>query len=106
MAGALLAPLALALFFHLLRDSDQPARHGFYFGLARARFAIAYIVGNTSFEEDRLGRLSVGMLADITVLSRDIMSVPEDQIPGTEVLYTIVGGRVLYRNPRERPVSR
>jgi len=46
------------------------------------------------FDENIKGSLKVGKLADITVLSRDIMTVPEDQIPTTEVLYTIVGGRV------------
>jgi len=39
----------------------------------------------------------VGKLADITVLSKDILTVPDDEISGTEVLYTIVGGKVLYK---------
>ena len=37
-----------------------------------------------------------GKLADITVLSKDIMTIPEDGIPSTQVVYTIVGGRILY----------
>jgi hypothetical protein len=49
------------------------------------------------FEEGLKGSLSVGKLADITVLDRDIMTCPEDDIPGTGVLYTIIGGRVLYK---------
>jgi predicted amidohydrolase YtcJ len=49
------------------------------------------------FEENLKGSLTVGKLADITVLSRDILTCPEDDIPGTEVLYTIVGGKVLYK---------
>jgi len=49
------------------------------------------------FEEDIKGSLTVGKLADITVLGRDILTCPEDDIPGTEVLYTIVGGKVLYK---------
>ncbi|MCY3964328.1 MAG: amidohydrolase [Acidobacteria bacterium] len=53
----------------------------------------------SAFEEDRKGSLEVGKLADVTVLSRDVMTVPEEEIPGTEVLYTIVGGRVAYRHP-------
>src|SRR5262249_28632069 len=51
------------------------------------------------FEENVKGSLQVGKLADITVLSKDIMSVPEDEIPGTQVLYTIVGGKVQYAKP-------
>ena len=49
------------------------------------------------FEEGIKGSLAMGKLADITVLDRDIMTCPEDDIPGTGVLYTIIGGRVLYR---------
>jgi len=49
------------------------------------------------FEEDLKGSLTPGKLADITVLSRDILACPEDDIPGTEVLYTIIGGKVLYK---------
>ncbi len=48
------------------------------------------------FEEDIKGSLTPGKLADITVLSQDILTVPEDQIPATEVVYTIVGGKVMY----------
>ena len=49
------------------------------------------------FEEALKGSLTPGKLADIAVLSRDILTCPEDDIPGTEVLYTIVGGKVLYQ---------
>jgi predicted amidohydrolase YtcJ len=50
------------------------------------------------FEETIKGSLSVGKLADITVLSKDIMTIPEDQIPTTQVVYTIVGGKVQFTN--------
>ena len=50
-----------------------------------------------AFEEESKGSLEVGKFADLTVLSRDIMTVPEDEIPGTRVVYTIVGGEVAYR---------
>ena len=50
-----------------------------------------------AFEEGLKGSLTPGKLADITVLSRDILTCPEDDIPGTEVLYTIIGGKVLTR---------
>jgi len=49
-----------------------------------------------AFEEDFKGSLTVGNLADITVLSKDIMTVPDDEILDTKVLYTIVGGKVMY----------
>jgi predicted amidohydrolase YtcJ len=50
-----------------------------------------------AFEEDNRGSLKVGKYADITVLSKDILKVPEDEIPTAKVVYTIVGGKVLYK---------
>lgn len=49
------------------------------------------------FEEDILGSLKPGKLADITVLSKDIMTIPDDEILTAEVIYTIIGGKVLYQ---------
>ncbi|MEW5983196.1 MAG: amidohydrolase [Acidobacteriota bacterium] len=49
-----------------------------------------------AFEEDLKGSLKVGKLADMTVLSKDILTVPEEEIPSTEILYTVVGGKVMY----------
>jgi len=49
-----------------------------------------------SFAESEKGSIAVGKLADLVVLSRDILSVPDDAIMGTEVLATIVDGRVMF----------
>jgi len=51
----------------------------------------------SAFEDDIKGSLEVGKLADVTVLSKDILEIPADQIPSTVVEYTIVGGEVKYR---------
>ncbi len=51
-----------------------------------------------AFEEKLKGSLETGKLADITVLSKDIMTVSEDEILSTDVLYTIVGGKVMYES--------
>jgi len=48
-------------------------------------------------EEALKGSLTVGKLADITVLSKDIMTVAEDEIPSTRVVYTILGGKVAFK---------
>jgi predicted amidohydrolase YtcJ len=48
------------------------------------------------FEDDIKGSLRPGKLADVTVFSKDILSIPEDQIPTARVLYTIVAGKVQY----------
>jgi predicted amidohydrolase YtcJ len=49
-------------------------------------------------EEHLKGSLAVSKLADITVLSRDIMTAPENEIASAQVVYTIVGGRVRFRS--------
>jgi predicted amidohydrolase YtcJ len=49
-----------------------------------------------AFEEGSKGSLSSGKLADVTVLSKDIMTVPEEEIRAARVDYTIVGGKVAY----------
>ncbi len=53
-----------------------------------------------AFEEDLKGSLTVGKLADITVLSDDILSMPEADIPNARVDFTIVGGEVRYERVR------
>ena len=50
-----------------------------------------------AFEEGSKGSLKAGKYADLVVLSKDIMTIPEDQIPTAEVRYTIVGGKVVYK---------
>ena len=50
-----------------------------------------------AFEESSRGSLRVGKLADMAVLSKDITTIAEDQIPTVQVTYTIVGGKVLYK---------
>lgn len=49
-----------------------------------------------AFQERTRGSLKVGKLADMTVLSKDILTIPEDQILTTKVTYTIVGGKIVY----------
>ena len=53
----------------------------------------AYAVGL----EDVLGSITPGKLADMVVLSRDIFTIPPEEISDTQVDYTIFDGRVVYR---------
>lgn len=50
-----------------------------------------------SFAEANGGVIAPGKWADLTVLSLDILSVPDPEILKTRVLYTIVNGKVAYR---------
>ena len=60
----------------------------------------SYTLNNAyaAFEEDEKGSLELGKLADITVLSQNLLTVEEEKIPDTVVVYTIVGGEVVYEN--------
>jgi hypothetical protein len=59
----------------------------------------SYTVANAfaAFEEDIKGTLSPGKLADITVLTKDITTVPEEEILTARVSYTIIGGKIAYK---------
>ncbi len=67
---------------------------------SRERALYSYTMGNAiaAFEEDIKGSLTPGKLADITVLSQDLLTVPDEEIMQTEIVMTIVGGRVRYRD--------
>lgn len=49
-----------------------------------------------AFDEDIKGSISPGKLADLVVLSQDLLTIDPNAIPETEVLYTIVGGKVVF----------
>jgi predicted amidohydrolase YtcJ len=51
------------------------------------------------YEEDQLGSLTPGKLADIAVFSGDLLTIPAEDILRTRVLYTIIGGQVVYQRP-------
>lgn len=58
----------------------------------------AYTVNNAyaEFAEKEKGSLEPGKLADMVVLSKDIFSIPPEQIPTAKVMMTIVGGRIVF----------
>ncbi len=55
-----------------------------------------------SFRENIVGSITPGKLADLVVLSQDIMTVPTESILDTRVVMTIVGGRVVYETGSTR----
>ena len=74
--------------------------------LTRAEALKAYTLNNAyaSFTERELGSITPGKYADLVVLSKDVMTVPEREIPTARVLYTIVGGVVKYQRPEGAPL--
>ena len=65
--------------------------------VAEAVAAYTFSPAYASHEEDRKGTISEGKLADLVVLSRDILSLRAEEIRTTRVDLTILGGRVIYR---------
>jgi predicted amidohydrolase YtcJ len=49
-----------------------------------------------AFQEKERGSIEVGKLADFTVFSGDIMTIPEREILKTHVAMTIIGGEIVY----------
>jgi predicted amidohydrolase YtcJ len=69
--------------------------------LTREEALRSYTVNNAyaAFEEKSKGSLAAGKLADIVVLSKDILDITESEISGTDVVYTIIGGKIVYKHP-------
>ena len=60
----------------------------------------AYTLSNAyaAFEETQKGSLEEGKLADITILSNNLLTCKEEEIMSTKVIYTIVGGVIKYKS--------
>ncbi len=67
--------------------------------MTREEALASYTINNAiaAFEEDIKGSLTPGKLADIVVLSQDLLTVAADRMLDTEVDMTIIGGAVVYR---------
>ncbi|WP_150461433.1 amidohydrolase [Nesterenkonia ebinurensis] len=65
---------------------------------SREEALLGYTYGGaySTFEENERGTLEPGKLADIAVLSKDIMTVEVDEIPHLESILTLVGGRIVH----------
>ena len=66
--------------------------------LSREEALRLYTVNNAYLhhEEKEKGSLEVGKLADFIIIDRDYLTCPVDDIPQTQVLQTVVGGRVVF----------
>jgi hypothetical protein len=83
--------------------TGQPAEGWFPAERLKIEDAIkAYTWGTAyaNFEEDIKGSIEVGKLADLTVLSKNLLKVDPKEYLKTDVLYTIVGGDVVHQKVR------
>jgi predicted amidohydrolase YtcJ len=76
---------------------------GHVFGLPRQKITrnealrlYTYNAAYAAFWEDRIGSLEAGKLADLVVLSDDIMTMPEERIPEAKPLATLLGGKPVH----------
>jgi len=83
------------------RERFDPHKPAFFPAQAMTRMqalrSYTYNGAYSMFEEASLGSLESGKLADIVVLDRDILHEPAAGILKTHVVYTILGGQVLYQ---------
>ena len=54
-----------------------------------------------AFQEDVNGTIEVGKLADLTIFSKDIMKVPEEEILEAQVIMTIVNGKIVFEGKKK-----
>jgi predicted amidohydrolase YtcJ len=59
--------------------------------------AYTYNTAYANFEEKIKGSIEVGKFADLTALSKNLLKIPSKEILTTEVVYTIVNGKVVYQ---------
>ncbi len=66
--------------------------------VTREQAVIAYTLTSAyaEFAEKEKGSIEPGKLADLAVLSQDVFTVPAGDLPKTESVMTIVGGKIVY----------
>ena len=92
-------PAMWVLYHFITRDTISAGVAGADQRISREEALRLSSLGNArlTLEEGQKGSIEVGKLADLIVLSEDILNCPEDQIEDIQVLMTMVGGKVVYR---------
>ena len=94
-------PPLWAMYHFVSRDTISGGVFGEDQRITREEALRAATIGNAflTFEEELKGSIEPGKLADLVVLSNDIMRVPVQRIEATTVLLTMVGGEIVYEQP-------
>lgn len=92
-------PPQWVLYHFITRDTMSAGVMGEDQRVSRVEALRAMTLGNAelNFQEDDLGTLEPGKLADLTVLSEDILTCEPEQIRDMEAVMTVVGGEIVYR---------
>lgn len=90
----------LAMYAMVTRKTDRGSVFHPEEALTREEAIKAYTINNTraTSEESVKGSIEPGKLADMAVLSNDILTCPEDSIRNIKAFMTILGGSILYSN--------
>jgi predicted amidohydrolase YtcJ len=83
-------------FLNIMFASTHPARPSE--AISREQAVVAYTrnAAYAEFAEKEKGTLTVGKLADLAVLSKDLFNMPAAELPSTESELTLVGGKIIY----------
>ena len=94
-------PPLWAIYHFVTRDTLSGGIYGANQRVSREEALRLVTINNAylTFEEDLKGSIEPGKLADLVVLSDDIMTVPEERIDDLTVLMTMVGGAIVHEHP-------
>jgi predicted amidohydrolase YtcJ len=85
-------------YLNIMFATHDPFRPGE--SITREQPVIAYTLTSAyaEFAENEKGSLKVGKLADLAVLSQDLLEAPAADLPNIESLLTMVGGKIVYNH--------
>ncbi len=83
-------------FLNIMLASIHPARPSEAINREQAVKAYTFYSAYAEFAEQEKGSLTKGKLADLTVLSQDIFTAPVPELPKTQSVLTIVGGKIVH----------
>jgi hypothetical protein len=86
--------------FGLIRMATLPSLGAEALSVEQALTAASYGSAFSQFEDEQKGRLVVGALADLAVLSRDPFTAGEEELGRIRSVLTMIGGRPVYDVPR------
>jgi predicted amidohydrolase YtcJ len=90
-----------AMYHFISRETISDGVYGANQKITREEALRIFTINNAelTFEENLKGSIEPGKLADLVVLSADILTVPEKQIESLKPVATMVGGRLVYGDP-------